>query len=277
MIRLSLSSFVYLNYPLTEAIQRMARAGYAGIDIWGGRPHAYRHDLSQAETAELRRLMESLNLGVASLIPAQFRYPTCLCSPYEAIRQDSVAYIQDSLQTASALGAPVVSVCPGHSLFGQPTAAAWDCLKASLDEICRFARRYSIRIAIEPADRYETDLIQTTAQALRMIDEVGHDNLGVVLDTGHAQVVGELVGEALSMAKDRLFHIHVDDNQGLRDQHLVPGQGTFDFAGFCQALERIGYQGYLGVELGWDYTVDPDPAVHQAIRYFEKFRESERA
>jgi len=269
MNRISFSSFLYLNYPLTEAVRRISQAGYDGIDIWRGRPHAYRRDLRQFEIEELKGLMESLNLGVASFIPAQFRYPTCLCSNNEIIRQDSVAYIQDSIQTAFALGTPIVSVCPGHSLFGQAEVDAWRSLRKSLDEICRFAMPYNIQIAIEPADRYETDLIQTIAGAMRMINELDHDNLGVVLDTGHAHVVGESAVEAIAVAQDRLFHIHIDDNHGLRDQHLVPGRGSFDFTAFFKALEKSGYQGYLGVELGWDDTPDPDPAALQTLKYLK--------
>jgi fructoselysine 3-epimerase len=267
---ISLSTSIYLNYPLNEAIRRISKAGYDGIDFWGGRPHAYRKDLNQAEIAETRATIRDLKLGVASFIPAQFRYPTCLCSKQEVIRQDSVAYIQDSIQTASALGASIVSVCPGHSLFGQSTSAAWDNLSHSLDEICSFAASYPVRIAIEPADRYETDLINNIPDAMRMIDQLGHSNLGVVLDNGHSHVVGESAVQAITIAQDRLFHVHVDDNNGLRDQHLVPGQGTFDFEPFLEALDKAGYHGYLCVELSWDMTIDPDPAAIQALEYLKK-------
>ena len=270
MIPISLSSFIYLNYPIEEAVKRIAQAGFDGIDFWGGRPHAYRKDLNQTEVTKIKHLTKALGLAVASFIPAQFRYPTSLCSQNEVIRQDSVAYIKDSIQTAAGLGSPVVSVCPGHSLFGQTTTAARDCLRRSLDELCLFAAPYSIRIAIEPADRYETDLINTIPDALRMIDQLGHDNLGVVLDCGHSYVVGESAAEAVVLSQDRLFHVHVDDNNGLRDQHLIPGEGTFNFAPFLEALEKRNYQGYLCVELSWDVTVDPDPAAAQALDYFRK-------
>jgi sugar phosphate isomerase/epimerase len=55
--------------------------------------------------------------------------------------------------------------------------------------------------------------------------------------------------------------VHLDDNNGQRDQHLIPGEGEFEFSPFLAALQSARYSGYLGVELGWDYTVDPDPAV----------------
>ncbi len=93
-MKISLSSFLYLNYPLEEALRRIAQAGYDGVDIWGGRPHAYRNDLRRSEMRRLRVISERLGVEVASFIPAQFRYPTCLCSSSEGIRRDSVDYIK---------------------------------------------------------------------------------------------------------------------------------------------------------------------------------------
>jgi len=260
-MKLSLSSFIYFNYPLDEAIRRTAAAGFEGIDIWGGRPHAYRNDLSEREILALRQLLQDQGLAVASFIPAQFRYPSSLCSPNETIRRDSVRYIQDSIETAAALGAPIVSVCPGHTLYGQSREDGMERLSESLWAITAFATRHTMRVAIEPADKYETDLLPTCADTLALVEKLGYENLGVLLDNGHAQVVGESSVHAVQLLGDRLFHVHIDDNNGLRDQHVVPGDGVFDFLPFVAALREAGYDGYLAAELGWDYTVDPDPAA----------------
>jgi protein FrlC len=268
-MKISITSFVYYNYPLDEALRRIAAAGFQGVDIWGGRPHAYRGDLSEAEIAELRRLVNELGLALPSFIPAQFRYPTCLCSPNERIRRDSVAYIQEGIRTALDFGCRLVSVCPGHSLHGQSPPQAREQLRRSLQTLCDFASERGARVALEPADRYETDLVQTTDQALWLLDEAGRDNLGVVLDVGHCHVVGESPAEAVRhLARaGALFHVHVDDNLGQRDQHLVPGEGDIDFGPIVTALGEVGYDGFLSAELGWDYTVDPDPAVQRTATY----------
>lgn len=272
-MRLSLSSFIYLNYPLSEAIRRTAAAGFAGIDIWGGRPHAYRKDLSDTETAELRRVIQGEGLAVASFIPAQFRYPTSLCSPIDTIRQDSVCYIRDSIETAAALGAPVVSVCPGHTLYGQTVEDGTGRLSDSLAAITEFARPYHMRVAIEPADKYETDLLPTCTDALHLANKLGCENLGVLLDTGHTLVVGELADEAAKALGDKLFHVHIDDNNGVQDQHLVPGEGVFDFTRFMVALREVEYHGFLGAELGWEYTIEPDPPARLTV---ERMNDSQR-
>ena len=270
---LSLSSFIYFNYPLDEAIRRTAAAGYGGIDLWGGRQHAYRDDLTEKEIAALRRQIESEGMVVVSFIPAQFRYPTSLCSPSDKVRLDSIVYIKDSIQTAAAFGAPVVSVCPGHTLYGQSVADGLDRLRDSLNAIAEFAAGYDMRIAIEPADKYETDLVPCCLDGLKLTQAMGHDNLGVLLDSGHAHVVGEDAADAIEQMQSRLFLVHIDDNFGERDQHLVPGEGTFDFVSMLKALDKIGYDGYLCAELEWGYTIDPDPPARlnvERMRQFEK-------
>ena len=124
-----------------------------------------------------------------------------------------------------------------------------------------FAKEYDIRIAIETADKYETDLMNTTSQAVDMIDQLGHDNLGVLVDSGHLFVVGESSGDAIRELGKHLFHVHVDDNNGIRDQHLIPGDGKFDFGELLNSLQQVGYTGFLSAELSWDYTLDPDAAA----------------
>jgi len=256
-----MSSFLYLHYPLEESIKRIAAAGYDAIDIWGGRPHAYRRDLTRDEITSLRCLLSETGLSIASYIPAQFRYPTCLCSPIPVIRNDSVRYICEGIDTAAELGAPIVSVCPGHSLFGQSLKEARSCLVESLGTIGLHAQKCGIRIAIEPADRYETDLIYTTAEAVALIKEMGQAGIGVVLDNGHCQVVGESAARAARELGRYLYHVHLDDNDGLRDQHLVPGEGKCDISSFMVALAEMGYPGYVTAELGFDYTQEPDKAA----------------
>jgi protein FrlC len=113
--------------------------------------------------------------------------------------------------------------------------------------------------------------MHTTGDAMRMINELGYANLGILLDTGHSHIVGESAAEAVQAIGNRLFHVHVDDNNGLRDEHLIPGEGNFDFEGFIDALQNIGYNGYLSAELSWDYTIDPDPAVQLTAQRLHQF------
>ncbi len=273
-MKTSLSSFVYIYYNPEETIECAATAGYDAIDIWGGRPHAYRNDLREHDIRQIRALVDDFGLEIASLIPAQFNYPTSLCHPRKSIRMDSVQYMTLCVETAARLGAPIISVTAGHTLNDQSLDEGWDLLADSFLRICDFASNYDVLIAIEPAVSVETNLINTTIQAMDMIDQLGCDNLGVLFDTGHALIVGEDTPSAIENLGEKLLHLHLSDNDGKQDQHLVPGKGEYDFKSLINALRLALYDGFLTAELGWDYVLDPDPAAIEAQDFLENLIEN---
>ncbi len=263
------SSFVYFNYSLQQAIRRLHQAGYQGIEIWGGRPHMYRHDLD-AEVGGIKELLAEYDMCVPNFIPAQFRYPSILCSANEAVRRDSVRYVEDAIDNALVLGARSVSLCAGMTLFGESVERGWAQLRSSLNELLEYTDRTDLLLLIEPAHRAESTLILTVADGLRMIGEIGSPRLGICLDTGHANVNGEDLAQVVDSLKGVPVHIHIDDNNGDNDAHMIPGDGSIDFGPFVQALERTKYDGFLSAELGFQYTLDPDPAVAKTRSWLDR-------
>jgi fructoselysine 3-epimerase len=262
-MKLAQSSFVYFNYPLEAAILSLCRLGYAGVEIWGGRPHMYRHDLD-SELESIKALLADCGMVVPNFIPAQFRYPSILCSSNDAVRRDSVRYIQDAIDNAVKIGAPSVSLCAGMTLGGESVERGWANLRQSIVELLDYSDKAGMLLLIEPAHRAESTLILTVADALRMIREIRSDRLGVCLDTGHAALNGEDLAQAVRCLKGIPLHIHIDDNWGDSDTHLIPGDGGIDYAPFAGALAEIGYRGFVSAELGFQYTLDPEPAVRKA-------------
>jgi protein FrlC len=260
-VKFGIVSGVYLNYPIDEAVRRVAAAGYDSIDIWSGRPHVYRRDFNQKELSALRQLISDCGLKVSSFLPAFYRYPYNLSNPKDEVRRDSIQYMKECMDNAVALGAPVLLIVPGRTLYGQSHEDGWQRLLDSVDQVCRYAKQYSIRLGLEGINHHASDLVNTSADALRAIAELDHDNLGIVLDTGHMHLEREPVRAALARAGGRLLQFHVNDNDGKVQQNDVPGMGTFDFQDFINALKDAAYDGYLSAELGYHYTPDPDPAV----------------
>jgi protein FrlC len=261
-MQLAQSSFLYFNFPLGQAIRRLHQLGYQGIEIWGGRPHMYRHDLD-GELDALKALLDECEMTVPNLIPAQFRYPSILCSSNQAVRRDSVRYIEDAIDNALALGAPSVSLCAGMTLWGESVDVGWVNLRQSIVELLDYTDKTDLSLLIEPAHRAESTLILTAADGLRMIDEIKSERLGICFDTGHAAVNGEDLAQSVRAVKGIRLHVHIDDNQGDSDAHMIPSEGSIEYAPFMSALEEIGYRGFLSAELGFQYTLDPDKAARK--------------
>lgn len=263
------SSFVYHNYSLQYAIRSLGRMGYDGIAVWGGRPHMYRQDL-HAQLPEIRDLLAEHNMTVCHVIPAQFRYPSLLASTNEKVRLDSVRYIMDNADNALLLGAPSLHVCAGMSLLDQPLERGWAQLRCSIVEILEYMRGTGLRLYIEPAHRFESNQILTLDDGLRMIREIGDPQLGILLDTGHLHVNGEDLAQGVAKLGPLLGHVDLDDNDGSADAHLAPGHGTINFAPFAEALKHAGYPGYVAVELGMQYVLDPDPVVASCLTWLRE-------
>ncbi|MDY7011312.1 MAG: TIM barrel protein [Planctomycetota bacterium] len=268
-MRFAQSSAVYFNYSLQHAITDLHSLGYDGIEIWGGRPHMYRHDLD-GQMDEIVTLLRKCDMRICNFIPAQFRYPSVLCSDNETVRADSVAYIKDAIDNAAKVGSPAVSLCPGMTLFDRDVRAGWKQLARSFSEIAEYNQDKGLELLIEPAHRFESNLILTIEDCLRMLDELGSDSFGVLLDTGHCHVNGEDFRRVVPLCKDRPLHVHLDDNDGRSDAHLIPGEGSVDFAALAEALDGIGYDGFISAELGGAYIMDPTAACAETLTILRK-------
>lgn len=270
-MKLSQSSFVYYRYPLEESIKRLAQYGYQGIEIWGGRCHAYYEDMPSERINAIKDLLKRENLNISNFIPAQFRYPCNLGTTQKEIRRGSLDYIKKNIDVANALGSPFASLCPGFSLYGERHEDAWQAMIENFAELNQYADDKNIMLLIEPAHPMETDLICTTDQAMKALTELNAEKtMGLCLDTGHLFLNKESLTDIFEKTKTYTVHFHIDDNNGKNDDHLVPGEGSIDFTGFLGKLKEHEYKGFLAAELGWNYTAEPDCAVIATKKFLEK-------
>ena len=82
-----------------------------------------------------------------------------------------------------------------------------------------------------------------------VVEEVGSPWLGACLDTGHANIYGE-VGEQVEILGEKIITVHMQDNEDRADQHMQPPYGTVDWEAFGRVLRRVGYEGPILIESG---------------------------
>ena len=264
-MKTSTATSVFVNYKLGDAIDQVIKAGFDGIDIWCGRPHLFRQDFSKQEIQKLRQKIEDSNLQIASLMPAFYRYPFSLSSPIEEVRIDSIAYMKDCINNAENIGANRVLVVPTRSLFGQSVEDARSLFMDSLEKVCSYASQLGIMLGLEILNPQLTDYMATSTDAIRMIRELNHPCLGVIIDTGHLNLTGEKQDTVLRTLGDTLLQVHINDNNGKEQQNSIPGDGNFDFENLLALLRQNGYDDFLSLELGWHYSFEPFPSVCQAL------------
>jgi D-psicose/D-tagatose/L-ribulose 3-epimerase len=168
-------------------------------------------------------------------------------------RSNGVAYLKRCVDATAA----IESDCFSGVIYSQylkdakrpPTQDTWKYSADSLREVAQYAQQYGIDIGLEPVTRYESYLLNTSEQAIRLIDMIGEPNVKVHLDTYHMNVEEKNFYEATKLTKDRLLHYHICEND-----RGIPGTGLVDWDGVFRALADIGYSGRIGMEGFSDIT-----------------------
>ena len=130
----------------------------------------------------------------------------------------------------------------------------------ALREFLPKVEHFGVRICIENLQ----NIFKGIDEILYVIDRVGSDILGVCLDTGHLNITKtSSQREFILKAGDLLGALHIADNEGEIDQHIVPfGRGNVDFFEVVSALREIAYDGLFNYEIGGDSGKCPVPVKH---------------
>jgi D-psicose/D-tagatose/L-ribulose 3-epimerase len=113
----------------------------------------------------------------------------------------------------------------------------------SLGRAGAHAAERGVTLAIEPLNRFETDLVNTVDQGVRLCDDIGADNVGLLLDTFHMNIEERHIGAAIRSAGRHVRHVHTCEND-----RGAPGSGHIDFGEVFRALDAIGYDEDVVIE-----------------------------
>ena len=133
-------------------------------------------------------------------------------------------------------------------------------LEQSLKECLEAASAQDIYLALEPLNRYETDLIHTITDGMELIDRIASPNLGLLLDTFHMNIEEAVMEKSIRLCGKHIFHFHVADSN-----RKYPGAGHLDFGSILNTLFSTGYQGWVSGE--FMPLPDSDTAAHESIAY----------
>lgn len=188
--------------------------------------------------------------------------------PDPAVRARAIKRVKSHVPLASRLGALIIiGLIRGVVKPGVEPPQAMDWLVEALKECATVARREGVRLVLEPINRYETTLINNARQGLALIERVGLDNFGLLLDTFHMNIEEAGIEESIRLCSDRIFHFHVADSN-----RMYPGAGHLDFGAILQALRTTGYSGWISGE----FLPQPDArtAARNSITYLAQFQRS---
>jgi sugar phosphate isomerase/epimerase len=224
---------------LETNLARIASFGYDGVEL------AIR-DPKLVDLENLEALVGKYHLRVPAIGTGQAwgEEGLSFTDPDPEIRKRAIERIKSHIPGASRFGAVIIiGLIRGIVKPGMDSAQALDWLVEALRECSEAAHPHGIRLALEPINRYETTLINTTAQGLELIERVGADNFGLLLDTFHMNIEEPVIEDSIRSCGERVFHFHVADSN-----RWYPGAGHLDFKSMLNTLFATGYRGWVSGE-----------------------------
>lgn len=250
------AAFSALAYKgkLAENMAKIKRLGYDGVEL------AVR-DANLLQLDELDSLLKQNSLPVPAIGTGQAFGEDGLSftNPDENIRQQAIDRVKSHVELAGHLDAVVIiGLIRGQNVKEVGIERAENWFSGAL-LACNYENP-QVKIAIEPINRYETDLINTVKAGLRFLDKLKLDNVGLLLDTFHMNIEDPSIIESIRMAGERVFHFHIADSN-----RWYPGAGHIDFRHIIDTLCKIKYQGFMSAEIL--PMPDADTAAANTIEY----------
>ncbi|MDR2523050.1 MAG: sugar phosphate isomerase/epimerase [Synergistaceae bacterium] len=221
-----------------HALRCVADAGFTGVELAVARPQ-------DVDVGRLNHQVTACGLTITTLSTGQAYglYGVCLSSPDEETRKTAVDYVKGHIDVAAGTGRPAVTIGLLRGKSGERRAFL-ERLKKSLFPCLEYAEGRGVTLQIEPINKSETTLLNSTFEVLEFLDELGSpDNLGLLYDTYHSHLEDGDIKRAIEAAAGKITNVHLaDSHRGL------PGYGDIDFKLVFALLRKGGYAGAYALE-----------------------------
>lgn len=221
-------------------VGRIAALGYDGIELAVRDPELLDVGLVQETLARHGLAVPAIGTGQAFSEEG-----LSFTDPDAGVRARTVERIRRQVDLARLLKAVVIiGLIRGKVQPGVTREQAIDWLGEALSDCAEYGAQQGVRLALEPVNRYETDLIINVSEGLSLISQIAADNLGLLVDTFHMNIEEPSIEDSIRAAGAGIFHCHVADSN-----RWYAGAGHLDFSSILSALDEAGYQGYLSAEV----------------------------
>lgn len=250
--RFSVSTYLFHQLRLDrEHLVEIAAHGFDAVELFALRSH-----FDYTDPAAIQQLGEwlddtRLSLGAvhaptALAYDGRWQGSLSLAARDVEARTRAVEETRAAIDLARALHVDTLVV---HLGLPEHVAAAGDndaaAARSSLDVLMPYAGERGVQMALE----VQTNRLSTPDALVALIEDAADWPVaGICLDTGHARLLGDPV-DAIESASGHIIATHVNDNRGSRDDHLVPYDGSIDWARTLLAFLKVGYAGPWTFEL----------------------------
>lgn len=264
-----------LDFPAQCRIAR--EAGYKGLELAPFTVDESTHSMSSRRRQEIRRIAEDAGTPIAGLHWLLVRPPgLSITTADEPIRAQTLDIMRRLIELCADLGGDyLVHGSPAQRRLPEDPEEATQARRRGIDawaEIASDAEVAGVTYCIEPLAEPQANFVNTVAEAVDIVDEIGSESVRSMVDCSAIGRMGiESVPEIISryLPTGHIAHVQVNDTN-----RLGPGQGNDDFKPVLNSLAENGYRGWIAVE-PFVYEPDGPTAARECARYLQQLYEFE--
>ncbi|MCK0190148.1 sugar phosphate isomerase/epimerase family protein [Arenibacter sp. F20364] len=187
--------------------------------------------------------------GLQAVVCGAFGPAKDLTHKDTAVHQNCFDYIEKCFELCNLwevdfLAGPMyAAVGKARMLPKEERKKEWDLAVSNISKVCSMAQSHGLSIALEPLNRFESDMINTAEDVMRFIRDVNHHCAKVLLDGFHMTIEEGSIAKAIETVGDKLLHVQVSENH-----RGIPGTGLTPWADFAEGLKAIDYKGAIVIE-----------------------------
>lgn len=245
---------------LEESVAKARLAGFDAVELFAGPVQ----DIDASLVARTLKLNQ-IELAAVGTGAGKVLYNLYLTSPEAKVRKDAIEFIKQVIEFSSKFNAAaIIGSMQGirHKEITVEQANSW--LIEGLTELTDYAEKLKSCILLEPLNRYETNLMNTTAQSAAVLDKIESNSIKLLADLFHMNIEEESIPQTLTKFKNKIGHIHFADSN-----RRPVGMGHLCLNEIVATLKDIDYNGYLSAE-ALSYP-DEKTAAEQTIKAFRYF------
>lgn len=242
-VKFGVSTWLWTSPFTTETISLFPKIKSMGFD-------AVEIPVEYPEMIDAKKIKVALkDNGIQAIVCGAFGPDRDLTHEDQAVHKTCFDYITQCLDLCNAwdagfLAGPMYSaVGKARMVSAEQRKTEWERAVKNIEKVSRMAHERNLSIALEPLNRFESDLINTAEDVMRLIRDVNHPSAKVLLDGFHMAIEERNIEEAIVTAGDKLIHVQVSENY-----RGTPGTGQTPWHFYKKGLEKINYQGAVSIE-----------------------------
>jgi len=244
---IALSTGCFYRRPILDVLHVIRESGFRQIEVCSFPMHLDFHNDESVENA-------AAQFRILDVDPVSFHAPFAdridITAPEDEPRSQAVAELIKACEAAAYLGCSYIVLHPGPEREGRPPEHEFllrmEKAAESLNQVAARCCQLGITLLLE--NMLAHLMFGHVRDMMYLLGEIKTCDVGTCLDTGHAHLAGEL-GQVIHKLSGHLKMVHVNDNHGQRDEHLIPGDGAIHWPWVLKELMAHGFSGQLVLEI----------------------------